>query len=357
MFRKAKKNYMELSIRVFADEHERSINVTSKDKSLPQNGDDFHLVLNDWDHGAGNILRNALWATRTISGDEREYLPCELSYEDIAESPWDEFPLGKNEDLSVAMWSPATSPNLLLFGPPGSGKSVIDRNLIFHCLQHPDEWRIYGIDPWRTALSPYKKYSPVVEKIVGDDLEESLEVCRVVRDEMLNRHDKMDALDVYDYRDLPDALPAIILLVTEASWLLSRSESRTHSGLEEDAFRDEMSMILTKISRLGRASGVHLVLSSQRPDVIDGELKENMTTKVVLGRTSAAQSLLVLGHDKASRYTATISKKGCDGRYHLVDVMGRGYIQENEVGQPFQAAFAPIDWYDERLKKNQPADD
>lgn len=350
MFRKAKKDYLELSIRISTDEFASSINIRSQDKSLPQNGDDFHLVLNSRD-SAGQLLESALFNTRTVPEDEREYLPCKVAYDDIAESPWDEFPLGTNEDLNTATWNPATSPNLLLFGPPGSGKSVIDRNLIFHCLQHPDKWRIYGIDPWRSDLSPYKKYSPVVERLVTDDLGEALEVCLAVRDEMMDRHEKMEALDVYNYRDLPDAPPAILLLVTEVWWLISPSGGRTRSGLEEDVFRAEMSMILTEISRLGRAAGVHLVLSTQRTNAIDGELKENMTTKVVIGHTRADQSILVLGHEEASHIPMTLQTDHYGP--HLASISGRGYIQQGEVGQQFQAAFAPDDWYDEWLKSNQ----
>lgn len=350
MFRKAKKDYLDLTIRVSTDEFSSSINIRSQDKSFPQNGDDFHLVLNSGD-GAGRLLESALFDTRTVPEDEREYLPTALHYDKIAESPWDEFPLGKNEELNTATWNPATSPNLLLFGPPGSGKSVIDRNLIFHCLQHPDKWRIYGIDPWRSDLRPYKKYSSVVERLVTDDLEEALEVCLTVRDEMMDRHEKMESLDVYNYRDLPDAPPAILLLVTEAAWLLSPSGSRTRSGLEEDAFRAEMSMILTKISRLGRAAGVHLVMSTQRTGVIVGELEENMTTKVVLGHTRAAESVLILGHEEASHIPRTLRTDNYGT--HLASISGRGYIQQDEVGQQFQAAFAPDDWYDEWLSNNQ----
>lgn len=350
MFKKAKKDYLELSIRVSADEFASSINVRATDERLPQNGDDFHLVLNGRE-GAGQILESALFDTRTIPEDEREYLPTALHYDKIAESLWDEFPLGKSEDLNTATWNPATSPNLLLFGPPGSGKSVIDRSLIFHGLQHPDKWRIYGIDPWRSDLRPYKKYSPVIERLVTDDLEEALEVCLTVRNEMLDRHEKMEALDVYNYRDLPDAPPAILLLVTEVWWLISPSGGRTRSGLELDVFRAEMSMILTEISRLGRAAGVHLVLSTQRTNAIVGELKENMTTKVVIGHTRADQSILVLGHEEASHIPMTLQT----GHYgpHLASISGRGYIQQGEVGQQFQAAFAPDDWYDEWLKSNQ----
>ena len=168
---------------------------------------------------------------------------------------------------------------------------------------------------------------------------------------MMDRHEKMEALDVYNYRELPDAPPAILLLVTEVWWLISPSGGRTRSGLEVDVFRAEMSMILTDISRLGRAAGVHLVLSTQRTDAIGGELKENMTTKVVIGRTHAAESLLVLGHEEASHIPMTLQT----GHYgtHLASISGRDYIQQGEVGQQFQAAFAPDDWYDEWLKNNQ----
>lgn len=356
MFRKAKKDYLELSVRVSAEEFSYDINITSKDENLPEGGDGFHLVVSGSDD-AGEILRTALRRTRTITEDEREYLPCKVAYDDIAESPWNEFPIGITEDLNIATWNPLTSPNLLIFGPPGSGKSVIDRNLMFHCLQHPDKWRVLGIDlgPWEIAS--FSKYTPVVEHI-AKDMEAALEVCRAVRDEMMDRYEKMESLGINNYRDLPDAPTAIMFLISEVSALFGWWGGDMPSGISKDALKEEFSMILTKISRLGRAAGVHLVLSSWQADssVIGDELKENMTTKVVLGRIYRDQSLLLLGNEEASHITVT-SVEDRDGEYHLASIRGRGYIQKNEEGKHFQAAFAPEDWYDERLKNNQSVND
>lgn len=337
MFRKTKKNYLGLNVKVSYDKRTDSISISSKDKHLPKTGDGFNLSL-DSGTGEEQALRTAL-ENAGIIPDEK-IIPTMLPYDDIAGSSWDEFPLGSTGGINVAFWRPLESPNLLITGRTGSGKSVIERNLIFHCLQHPDKWRIYGIDLGRVDLRPYAKYSPVVERI-ATNMEDAVELCRAVHSEMLERFDKMGKLEVPHYRDLPAAPPAIMFLVEELIYVLSMTGHKTGEGAAEDALREEVAVLLTNISRVGHAAGIHLVLSTQRPNkkILNGELLRNLSTRIVAGRVDVAHSHAALGNDQATRTP--------------MGIKGRGYIQDRGVGKQFQAAFAPLDWYDELLKKNQ----
>jgi hypothetical protein len=336
MFRKSEKNYLELNVRVSYDEKTDSINITSKDKILPKSNGGFHLTLNGG-RGAEQTLRTMLEDAGIIP--EEKILPTELSYDEISGSRWDRIPLGRAEGSETVFWNPASYPNVLLTGAAGSGKSVIERNIIFHCLQHPDRWRIIAIDPYRVELSPYKKYSPVVERIVTE-LEDAVEACRFVKDEMMNRFKEMEEHGVHNYQDLPDVPHAILFLVDAVSGLLDMSGSKTDAGKAEDKLKGEASMLLTKIARLGRAAGIHLVLATQRPNytIFSQELMNHMTTRIVMGRADTIHSTIVLGNDEATRIPWRIR--------------GRGYIQNDGEGKPFQAAWADVNWYDELLKNN-----
>jgi DNA segregation ATPase FtsK/SpoIIIE-like protein len=336
MFKKSQKNYLELNMRVSYDPQTDSINITSKDKNLPANSDGFRLTLNSG-RGAEQTLREMLEDAGVIS--EEHIIPTMLPYEDIAPSPWDEFPLGKAGGSVIATWNPTSSPHLLLSGPAGMGKSVIERNLIFHCLQHPGSWRVIGIDLHRVELSPYKKYAPVVERI-ATELGEAVETCRLVKDEMMNRYTQMEKLGINNYRDLPDSPRAIMFLVDSVSALVEMSGIKNEEGIAEDKLKSEASMILNNIARLGRSAGVHLVLACQRPDtsVINRELKRNLNTRIVMGRVDAIHSRIALDNEEATHIPSKIK--------------GRGYIQNYGSGHQFQAAFAPLDWYDELLSKN-----
>jgi hypothetical protein len=339
MFRKSKKRQLELNIRVSYDETTDTVIITSKDKNSPDYLRSYGFNLRE---DADYVLWHMLADAGSIA--EKHHIPTEFLYEDIAESTWDVFPLGKSRGSMIATWEPNNSANLLITGSVGSGRSVIEQNLVFHCLQHPDKWRVLGIDlaQWELA-SLSKKYAPVIERI-ATDMDAALEICRAVQGEMMERCEKMEALSVNNYRDLPDAPTAIMFLISEFSALFGNYGGRMPLGISKETLQDEFSMILTEISKLGSAAGVHLVLNGWETGVsaIGNELMRNLDTKIHLGRTAPADSLMFLGDADA----ACLNWMRWEGR----TIRGRGYIKHlGRRGQEFQAAYSDDEW----LKKNQ----
>jgi hypothetical protein len=338
MFRKKPKDYLELSdVRVSYDENDDSVNITGKDKNRPKYINEVHLKL-DGESSAEYMLRGMLEDAGIITDDH--YIPREVNYDDIADSSWDEFPLGKAGGTRTVVWNPINSPHLLVCGPVGSGKSVIAHSIIFHCLQNPEKWRVIAVDPW-DDFSRYKKYAPTILG-VAKKLEEAVDACQFVLEKMLERYEKMEEFGVTNYQDLPNAPYGMIFLIDEISGFFAESGSKAASEIADNELKREAATIITKISQLGHAAGIHLVLTSQHPDssVLNGLLKVYMSTEIVMGRVDAVYSSLVLGHSEASHIPSRTK--------------GRGYIQERGKGKHFQAAYkANSDLYAKWPERNK----
>ena len=265
-------------------------------------------------------------------------LDTTVSYDEISYSRWDEFPLGRAKRGKTVFWNPTTSPNLLISGESGSGRTSLIRNLIFHCLQHADKLRVLGIDLRDLDFNPYKKYDPQVLGI-ATKLEEGVDVCVFAHEKMMERYAKLEELGLNNYLDLPDAPPALVLFINDINSFLAKSGIKTEEGIENDALKNESSIILTELTRLGRAVGIYLVVENQSPEpnTAYGEWAHNISTRIVTGRVDAAHSLMTLQNEEATRTTTGIP--------------GRSYIQDHGEGQQFQAAFAPLDWYEGWLEK------
>ena len=329
-------NYLTLeNVRISYDTKTDTVHLTSKDKDIPK-GKGFHLTLADG-RDAEYTLRGMLENAGLIPEDQFKTMPTMLPLdESVKESVWDEFVLGVGARAKEIVWNPTQSPNILLTGATGGGKSVIQRNLIFHCIQHSDRWRFLGIDLKRVELSPYIKYDPAVMGI-AKNLEDAVEIIRYVNEEMMSRYDQMENLGVNNFKDLPDMPYAIMVMIDESYMLLAPSDFQTDEAKAQDMLRKEARQRIADIVRLGRAAGIHLVLSTQRPDpsFLTPALRENFTTRIVAGRVSTEHSRAALENDNASRINSSIR--------------GRSYIQEFGVGKEFQSYFAPQDWIDDKL--------
>lgn len=267
------------------------------------------------------------------------HIPEFAPYPGSADGEWNKIPLGLGTDGEL-FWDVANAPMALVTGTTGGGKSTIQRNIIFHCIQHPDRWRFLGIDVKRVELSGFAKYEPVVMGI-ATDVPDGVEIIRYAKEEMEKRYQKMQDAGVNHFKDLPDKMHALMIMVDETFMFLSQSGIKTDEGKEEDALKGEASKLIGDIARLGRACGVHLILATQRPDatVIYGELKQNLAMRVAAGRADTIPSQMTLDNDEATRLPGHIK--------------GRGYLQVFGEGEQFQGYLAPLQWIDRYINEDK----
>lgn len=110
-----------------------------------------------------------------------------------------------------------------------SHNSVAQRNIIHGCIMRPDRWRFLGIDLKRVELSSYRAYSNVVLG-VATILEHALEVLRFAQQTMMTRYTDLEQLGYNNFLDLPEAGPALLVMVDEATELLSLSGVKALAG-------------------------------------------------------------------------------------------------------------------------------
>lgn len=114
----------------------------------------------------------------------------------------------------------------------------------------------------------------------------------------------------------------------------------TDEAKEADELKGEAVMIIGSIARLGRASGVHLIIATQRPDakLIPGEIRDNLAVRVGCGRLKPSASLMMFDSNIGQRVHA--------------NPKGGMYVQIHGTGNMGQGFFAPNSWLDEYYTKH-----
>jgi DNA segregation ATPase FtsK/SpoIIIE, S-DNA-T family len=158
-------------------------------------------------------------------------------------------------------------PHLLIAGETGSGKSTQLRSILTTIIQakKPEEIELFLCDLKRSEFHIFRRVQHVKGVFVRP--EELLSVLSSVRSEMKKRGDMLDEAELSHIDDLPEKLPYVIVAIDEVALL--KKEKKIMEIIEE-------------ISAIGRALGVFLILSMQRPDaeVLDGKLKNNLTVRM-----------------------------------------------------------------------------
>ena len=186
----------------------------------------------------------------------------------------------------------ARMPHLLIAGTTGSGKSVCIKS-ITTCLIHnntPDQLRLAMIDPKRVELVRFNGL-PHIFGEVEVDLDRVVKVLRWVALEMDDRYKRFaDAsarhLDDYNRkvgREGKVALPRIVVLIDELADLMMLAP-------------EAVEQLLCRIAQMGRATGIHLVVATQRPstDVVTGLIKANFPARISFATASQVDSRVIL---------------------------------------------------------------
>ena len=205
------------------------------------------------------------------------------------------FALGKDVAGNAKSYDLASMPHLLIAGTTGSGKSVCV-NALLSCLlinNTPTDLRMILVDPKRVELTGYNGIphllAPVIveaEEVVG-----ALQWVQREMDARYHRFSQVGARNIADYNArYSPPLPYMLVLVDELADLMMLAP-------------DETERALTRLAQLARATGIHLVLATQRPsvDVVTGLIKANFPARVAFAVASGTDSRVILDSPGAER--------------------------------------------------------
>ncbi len=202
------------------------------------------------------------------------------------------FAVGLNVAGSAIVADLATMPHLLIAGTTGSGKSVFVKALAASLIMRntPQELRLIALDPKIVELSHLNG----LPHLLGSTETETKRMLRVLRwtaVEMDNRYKEFEKLgarnlDHYNRKAIQqgqDPKPRIVVLIDELADLMM-------------AAPDETERTLTRIAQMARATGIHLVVATQRPstDVVTGLIKANFPARVSFATASNVDSRVIL---------------------------------------------------------------
>jgi S-DNA-T family DNA segregation ATPase FtsK/SpoIIIE len=194
----------------------------------------------------------------------------------------------------------ARMPHLLIAGSTGSGKSVCINGIIstFLLNRRPEDLQMVLIDPKMVELTgfngvPHLKCPVVTEmgKVVG--------TLRLVLKEMEDRYQRFSMLGVrnidgYNLRRDEDSslekLPYLVVIIDELADLMLTTP-------------EEVETLLVRLAQMARATGIHLLIATQRPsvDVLTGLIKANVPARIAFAVTSHTDSRVILDLPGAER--------------------------------------------------------
>lgn len=193
----------------------------------------------------------------------------------------------------------AAMPHLLIAGTTGSGKSVCI-NAIISCLllqNTPAQMRFIMVDPKRVELTSYRKIPHLLAPVVVD-LDRVVPVMQWISREMDERYRRFSEFGVRNIADYNQKmkqqgqkeLPYLVLIVDELADLMMMAP-------------DETERVLTRLAQLARATGIHLVIATQRPsvDVVTGLIKANFPARIAFAVASSIDSRVILDQPGAER--------------------------------------------------------
>jgi len=198
--------------------------------------------------------------------------------------------LGREVDGRPFAADLAAMPHLLIGGTTGSGKSVCITS-IATCLvtnNRPDQLRLIMIDPKMVELVRFNGLPHLLGR-VEVDLERIIGVLRWVTREMDRRYKVMEdaqARNIVVYNQKKrrkDRFPYIVVLIDELAELM------TH-------FPDDTEHLITRLAQMARATGIHLVVATQRPstDIVTGLIKANFPARIAFSVPSSTDSRVII---------------------------------------------------------------
>jgi S-DNA-T family DNA segregation ATPase FtsK/SpoIIIE len=212
------------------------------------------------------------------------------------------FALGQDVAGNAVAADLSAMPHLLIAGQTGSGKSVCVNSLICCLLLHntPNDLRLIMVDPKRVELTNYNGIPHLLAPVVVET-EKVAGVLQWVLREMDMRYHKLaqaGTRNIGEYNARIDSqgdgkekkLPKLVVLIDELADLMMLAPEETQGAI-------------TRLAQLSRATGIHLVIATQRPsvEVVTGIIKANFPARIAFAVASNTDSRVILDQPGAER--------------------------------------------------------
>ena len=223
--------------------------------------------------------------------------------------------LGREISGKALFGNLAKMPHVLVAGTTGSGKSVTIHSMIASLLYRngPDDLKFIMIDPKRVELTLYNNIPHLLTPVITE-AKKTILALKWAAKEMDRRYDILEAESVRDIESYhnnvfgkkpkkmekneagetievdADRLPYIVIIIDELADIMS-------------TYPRELEAAIVRLAQMSRAVGIHLILSTQRPEVniITGLIKANIPARVALKVSSQVDSRTILDSGGAEK--------------------------------------------------------
>lgn len=237
--------------------------------------------------------------------------------------------LGQGVDGTPVAADLGSMPHLLIAGTTGSGKSVCVNTIIASLLLRnpPDRLKFIMVDPKRVELTGYNGIPHLVAPVVVE-LERVVSVLKWVTREMDERYRKFALAGARNIEDFNNHLPGnepimpyIVVIIDELADLMMMAP-------------DETEKVITRIAALARATGIHLVIATQRPsvDVVTGLIKANFPARIAFAVSAGVDSRVILDQPGAEKLLGKGDMLFMSGDTPAPARLQGVYVSDTEIG-------------------------
>lgn len=206
------------------------------------------------------------------------------------------FALGKDIGGQSTVVDLVNMPHLLIAGATGSGKSIMINSLIMSLLYRhsPSDLKMILVDPKRVELKMYEDIPHLISPVIVEP-EKCISALKWAVAEMERRYSLFADLgkrNIGEYNNVKDQthMPFIVIVIDELADLMMMAPQDVES-------------LIVRIAQKARATGIHLVIATQRPsvNVITGLIKANITARIAFSTVSQVDSRTIIDQAGAEK--------------------------------------------------------